>query len=411
MSDPGIYLKLGWRNLWLHPVRTLLTSAGLATGIGALVFLSALDDGWLQQIKTNFALTLTGHIQIHAAGFEQTRRIAQHIEDPAPVVARLEAFPEIEVVAPRIRASGLASSANGNAGAWIYGVEPEAERRLSRLAGFLKRGRWLAPADRHDAVIGQGLAERLDVELGDKLVVMSAGPGGEIVSEMFRVRGILHSGVMEMDDALVLVPIGMAQQWLGIGAGVTDLALRIRDFERVGSLARQLRELFADRGLEVLTWYEIDPMAQQWAEFADAYTWIVLAIVIVIVLAEVLNTMLMSLHERTREFGLMRALGATRGRLFLMVVWETVILVAFGAVAGLGLGASLSLAFARNGIDLSRFAEAFSFMYMEPVVHPMLQAESLGRIVLATLVGALLAGLWPALRASRMEPAAALRSL
>ncbi len=411
MSDLGIYLKLGWRNLWLHPLRTALTAAGLAVGIGALTFLSAMDDGWMQQIKTNFALTVTGHIQIHAEGFEQSRRLSQHLEHPLALKRQLQARPEIAQVVQRLRVSGLASSAGANGGALIYGIEPSGEKRLSRLAGFLDQGRWLRDGDRHDAVLGDGLADRLDIGIGDKLVLMAAMPGGDIASEVFRVRGLIHSGVMDVDDMMALVPLGTAQSWLGMGEGITDLVIRARSFEAVQPLADALRSSLAGQGLEVLSWSEIDPMAQQWADFADAYTWIVLAIVIIIVLAEVLNTMLMSLHERTREFGLMGALGVGQPQLFAMVIWETVILVAIGSVLGFLLGAGLSLWFGEQGIDLSRFAEAFSFMYMDPVVHPLLLADSCLRILGATLIGAVLAGCLPAIKAARLEPAAALRSI
>jgi ABC-type lipoprotein release transport system permease subunit len=137
----------------------------------------------------------------------------------------------------------------------------------------------------------------------------------------------------------------------------------------------------------------------------------VLAIVIVVVLAEVLNTMLMSMHERVREFGLMSALGVSPAQVFAMVVWETVILVLIGGVAGFVVGGGLSLWYGEQGIDLSQFAIAFSFMYMDPVVHPLLQADSVFRILGAALFGAIIAGLIPAWKASRLEPASALREL
>ncbi|RMH18588.1 MAG: ABC transporter permease [Gammaproteobacteria bacterium] len=411
LSGLDIFIKLGWRNLWLHPLRTLLTAMGLAIGIAALTFLSAMDDGWMQQIKTNFALTLTGHIQIHAKGFEQTRKLATHLQNVDDIVKALNKIPEVNQVVRRLRVSGLASSAGANGSALIYGIEPEGERRMSRLSEFLSQGHWLRKGDPKGAVIGDGLADRLGIGLGDKLVLMAATPKGEITSEVFRVRGLLHSGVLELDNMLALVSLTQTQDWLGMGNGITDIVIRTRDFDSVTLLARELRTRWFDRDLEVMSWSEIDPMAQQWADFADAYTWIVLAIVIIIVLVEVLNTMLMSLHERTREFGLMAALGIQRTQMFAMVVWETIILVAMGALLGFALGAGLSIWYGEQGIDLTRFAEAFSFMYMDPVVHPMLLPESCLRILGATLIGAILAGLIPASKVARLEPALALRSL
>ncbi|MDX8410019.1 MAG: ABC transporter permease [Mariprofundales bacterium] len=404
-------LTMAWRNLWLHPLRTGLTAAALAVGIAALTFLSAMDDGWMQQIQTNFALSVTGHIQIHAQGFEQSQNLSQRIARPQALLDRLRTTPGVQAVTPRLRLSGLASSAGANGGALILGIAPDGERKVSRLAGFLASGRWLTRQDRHAVVVGDGLADRLGVALGDKLVLMAAAPDGEIASEVFRVRGLIHSGVMDVDNLMAVVPLSMAQQWLGVGDAVTDLVIRASSLEAVDPLAKQLRNQLANQHLEVLRWSDIDPMAQQWADFADAYTWIILGVVILVVLAEVLNTMLMSLHERVRELGLMGALGVGSSHLFAMMLWETVILVAVGSAAGFALGGGLSLWFGERGIDLSRFAIAFSFMYMDPVIHPLLRADSCLRILAAAVVGALLAGLIPAWRATRLQPVEALREV
>ncbi|MDQ6998620.1 MAG: ABC transporter permease [Mariprofundus sp.] len=425
MDNLSIYLKLGWRNLWFHPLRTVLTSAALAVGIAALTFLSAMDDGWMQQIKTNFALTVTGHIQIHAAGFEDSRKLSQRIESPEQVITSISSEAGIQAIAQRVRVSGLASSAGSNAGAFIYGVEPEKEKAISRLASFVNKGSWLPDGDERGAVLGDVLADRLSVAMGDKLVLMAAVPGGDIASEVFRVRGLLHSGVMEVDDMIVIVPLKTAQHWLGLGGAVTDIVIRADSFEQVTPMADGIKSMLSaqvlngtdHKGLssgqilETLRWNDIDPMAEQWADFADAYTWIVLLIVIVVVLVEVLNTMLMSMHERVREFGLMGALGVMPAQVFAMVIWETVILVLIGGLAGFVIGGGLSLWYGQQGIDLSQFAVAFSFMYMDPVIHPVLELDSMLRILGAAIIGAMIAGLIPAWKASKLEPVHALREL
>jgi len=409
MSDLRIYLIMGWRNLWLHPLRTCLTAAALAVGIAALTFLSAMNDGWMQQIRTNFALTLSGHIQIHAAGFEQEQRLTRRIDDPGPLLADLRRRAAVHSVTTRIRVSGLASTAGASAGSLIYAVQPAREAGLSRLAGFVSRGTWLHDGDTHGIVLGDALAARLRAEPGDKVVLMAALPNGDIASEVFRVRGLMHSGVMDIDTLAAVIPLASARHWLGMGKAVTDIVVRLHSFADVTPLATTLRKQWRGLGLEVLRWNDIDPMADQWSQFADAYTWIILAVVIIVVLAEVLNTMLMSTQDRVREFGLMGALGVRASQVFAMVVWETVLLVLAGSLAGFALGLWGVAYFGAQGIDLSHFTEAFSFMYMDPVVHPALRAESGLHILGAAVVGAMAAGLFPAWRAARLEPAQALR--
>lgn len=411
-----IYMCLGLRNLLLYPMRTGLTVLGLAIGIAALTFLSAMNDGWLQNMKVNFVLTQMGHVQVHAKGFEASRRIGDYMHDTSEVDKALQNMPHIQAWTHRIRVSGLASAAGANASVLVSGIESDNEKKVSRLYDFVQQGKWLQEGDKRGVLLGDVLADRLSVGLGDKVVLMAASPAGDIASEVFRVRGLIHSGVMDVDNLLALVPISMAQHWLGLGEGVTDVVIRADAFTSVDGIVNNLKQILDSKRLdskqfEVLRWQEIDPMAEQWTIFAGVYTWIVLLVVIIVVLAEVLNTMLMSMYDRVREFGLMAALGTGQKQLFAMVVCETLVLVAMGGVLGFVLGAAASLYFGAYGLDLSQYATAFSFMYMSPIVYPELTFNGCARILIAAMLGAVLAGLYPAWKASRLNPAAAMREV
>ena len=411
MSEIYVYIKLGWRNLWLYRVRTGLTTAALALGIAALTFLSAMNEGWVQQIKTNFSMLLMGHVQIHADGFEKSRSLTNLIGNSNLITDQLDSEPMVKGWTRRVRVSGLASSANANAGVRVFAVEPERERDLSHVAKYVQEGRWLTKEDDHAVLVGEGLADRLKIDLGNKIVLMVALSNGDIASEVFRVRGVLHSGVMEIDMYAAIIPLGMGQKWLDLEGAVTDIVAFANDFELVEPLVAVLRENNPDGDLEILAWSDFDPMAEQWSQFADVSAWIILSIVIFVVMAEVLNTMLMSMHERTRELGMMGALGVTRRQIFTMILCETLILFVIGGLLGFLLGAGISVYFGEHGIDLSRYGVAFSFIYMESVVHPDLSLDSVMDILGAAAIGALVAGVYPALRAAKMDPAIAMRQV
>ncbi len=404
-----IYLRLGVGNLWLHPTRTGLTLLALVIGIGALGFLSAMMNGMMTNMKSNFVLNEMGHLQIHAKGFEQQRKIELHLNNTETIDAMLAQTPAVRAWSHRLRVSGMASAAGSSATALISGIEAEQESRVSRLREFLVQGAWLRPTQLRDAVLGKVLAERLRLDIGDKLVLMAVAPDGDVMSEVFRLRGTIASGAMEMDNTTVLINLKAAQAWMNLGAGVTDVVIRCRSFADVNPLAQQLRQQLDGHDVEVLRWMDIDPMAEQWTRFNDAYSWVIMAVVMIVILAEVLNTMLMSMHDRLHELGLMAALGTSQGAMFAMVIWETLVLVTLGGVLGFALGYAFTAWYAVHGIDLSRYAEAFSFMYIEPVVYPAMEWQQTLHMMGAALSGACLAGMYPAWQASRLDPVQAMR--
>jgi ABC-type lipoprotein release transport system permease subunit len=407
----GTYLSLGLRNLWRNPRRTLLTLSSLTVGIGALTFLGAMDDGWLRDMKQNFILTLNGHVQVHARGFEASQDIQHYISNPEVVAQALAEAPDVATWTLRVRASGLASVAEASTSVQILGVDSVREARLTRLARFVVRGTWLQKGDVRGILLGQTLARNLGVDLGDKIILMAQTLSGDIASELFRLRGILRAGVPDVDRALALVSLASAQRMLELERGVTEVVIRATRHEATDAIRDYLRGALPEADYEVLRWLDLDPMVQQWLEFSDAYTYLILLIVVVVVIAEVLNTMLMALYERLREFGIMEALGTRKVQLFTMVLWESMLLVMSGCTAGYLLGALVTLYFRRQGIDLSSFAEAFTFVYLNPVLHPLLTWRTAIRIIAMTFIAALLAALYPAWRATRLQPVETIRYL
>ena len=409
--SPGTYFALGLRNLARHRWRTGLTLASLIVGIGALTFLMGIQEGWLTGMRENFVLTATAHVQVHGAGFEESLQIRDRIPDPGPVTALVTEDGNVRAWTQRVRMPGLASVASASTAAIIMGVDPVAEPTVSRLAQFVATGAWLDPDDARGLLLGGTLAENLGVRLGEKVVLMTQSPTGDIASEAFLMRGTLRAGVPEIDQFAALIPLQSAQNWLGIGAGVTDVVIRAHEHGQTEAIADRLAASLPADSYEVLRWYDLDPFVKQTLELSGASTAIILAVVISVVLAEIINTMLMSFYERVREFGLMDALGTRRIQLFAMVLWEGIVLVAIGGGLGCLVGVGATLYWGRVGIDLSSFAEATSLFYMDPVMRPILTVDSIITILVTMAITAVLAGIYPALRAARLNPVEAMRKI
>jgi ABC-type lipoprotein release transport system permease subunit len=402
------YITLALRNLVRHARRTTITLLTMIFGIATLTLLSALNDGWLSQMKTNFILSFTGHLQIHAKGFEVSQNLRNRIMTP-DAVSRLMSSPDIAGWTERIRTSGLASVSGSSTSVQIMAVDPEQETWVTSMHQGVKEGGWLRPGMTSDLLLGRTIAQNLGADLGDRIILMTQRPGGEMVSEAFFLRGILETGAPQIDRTLALITLHGAQQWLQMDHSVTDIVIRANQHKDTDALYRLFIQQLSQKDYEVMAWQDLDPMVRQWLEFSDAYSLVVLFIVIILVLTEILNTMLISLHQRQKELGVMIAIGTQRQQIFLMLLIEAVMLILLGATLGYLSGSMIVISLSDTGIDLSNYANAFKFFYMDPVIHPQLTQGSAIKIFIATLLAALLAGIYPAWKATRLSLSQALR--
>ncbi len=403
------YLLLALRNLTRNRRRTIITLLTMVFGIAVLTLLSALNDGWLSQMKTNFILSYTGHVQIHAKGFEASQNLRDSIANPDEVTRLMQSYPEISGWTQRIRTSGLASNGGSSAGVQIMATDSEQETWVTSMHEHVVEGEWLRPGMSKDLLLGITIAQTIGARIGDRVILMAQRPSGEMVSEVFHLLGVLETGAPQIDRTLALIPLNTAQTWLQMGKSVTDIVIRADQHDDTDLIVRLFRQQLSGNTYEIMPWQSLDPMVRQWLEFSDAYGFVIILVVVILVLTEILNTMLISLHERQKELGVIVAIGTTRYQIFSMLLLEAVTLILIGATLGYLAGSLLVYAFAESGIDLTNYANAFQFFYMNPVIYPELTQSSALRILGATLVAALLAGIYPAWKATRLRLSQALR--
>jgi ABC-type lipoprotein release transport system permease subunit len=323
----------------------------------------------------------------------------------AESLAALERVGSLQGVAPRLRGEALAQSPRASVGVRVLGVDPEREPRVSTLARSLREGAWLGEPRR--VVIGSGLARRLRTGIGDKLVLSVQDVHGDLTGEALRVGGIVEAPSRELDEAVVLLRLDDAQRLFGVPGEISELALAARDPQRLDDVKASAAAALGP-GPRVETWRELEPLLDMMISLFDQMGWVIYAAIFVAMAFGIANVLLMSVLERTREIGVLLAIGMPPARMVAIVLAESVVLVALGVALGFALGFAAILAL-RDGIDLSEFREGLRAFGVPTRLIPVARSGDVWAPMAVAGVTALAASLWPALRAVRTQPAEALR--
>jgi putative ABC transport system permease protein len=403
---------LAWRNLWRHRRRTWLTVGAMVFCNTLLVFLVSLQFGAYQMMIDGSLAAYTGHIQIQKQGYQNDQYIYQSVLQVSGLAAQVRAELGLETVAARAEAFALASSAERSFGILLTGVQPAYEPGVSTFPGQLREGRYLAGGNAEEIVIGAVLAQNLKVGLGDELTFLGSGRDGSFAAAIATVVGILDTGLEEVDRSMAQVPLGWFQQVFSMGEHGHSVVIRLPSLERVPGATHALRDLVQDRDqLTVLDWDALMPGLRQAITSDMAGAWFQYGILVVLVAFSVLNTQLMSVLERTREFGVMLSLGLGPGRLARLVGMETLLLAILGLVLGMLCGGLLSWYLSYAGFTYPGMEEMSARFMLPDRMYPEVSLLSMSAGPLAVFVGAMLAALYPALRLFRLQPVAAMRGV
>ncbi|MDE2293007.1 MAG: ABC transporter permease [Elusimicrobia bacterium] len=409
MSSGSLWL-LAWRNLWRHRRRTALTVLSVAAGLTGLVFGQSLLETIQLQLVGKSTGIHTGDLQVFDDKVSDFKFPDRWMKDPAKVDAVLRADPDVAAFERRVVVTGLVSAKKDSAGVLFCGVEPARDPQVLTISRYVEEGRPLAPGG-DGAFIGVDLAARLGVGLGDELVLMGTARDGSMGAELAKVRGIFKTGSKTFDDQIVYVGIAKMQSLLGAEGTVNDFVVRLRDPERLEPARTRLAAALKGLPVQAVTWERIDAEIVGIRDYQDALLRIVLAVVFVIVALGILNTLLMSMFERVREFGLLMALGARREFIGKLVVAESVLMGALGAGLGLAAGAALIAYYARVGLALPVKDAVNTFLPFDTVLYLRFDWPRHVWALAAVFGTSALSGLPPALKAMRLRPAEALRQI
>lgn len=407
----SIFLKIAWRNITRNHRRSLITVSAVGFGLGALIFIWSFVDGAHKQMIENYTSLVTSHIQIHQKGFQQNQRLELNIAEADKILAQLKTIPGIKAMAPRIKAVGLVGSAESSAGVIVMGVEPEKEKMVSSLPRRIKSGTFLNNDDPEGIVIGASLAKNLNVDVGDKIVIMSQALDGSIASGSYRITGLMDTGAEEIDKGLALIHYATAQELFVMPGAASEIAIQARSAFEAPRIAKSIQKELNNPQLEILPWQEIAYSFMQWIEFDNGFIWIIVIVVMIVVAIGIMNTVLMGVLERTREFGILIALGTQRKEILWMVGFESFFLGLIGSAVGLTAGGLLTLYFQKQGINLSVFSNALNSFYIDALVFPILNFKHLATSIVLVLGTSMIVAIYPAWHAANLKPIEAIRSI
>lgn len=400
-------IQLAWRNLWRVPRRTVIILASIAMGVWAMVFMRALMAGVMDQMLENGIRTLTGHVQIHREGYRKDPVIDRSMTNPEEVFSVLEDLPEGIRWTRRVRVPGVASNARHSAGVVVVGIDPARESEVSFVKSAVKEGSYLGEDDSYSLLIGAKLAEKFRTGLGKKVVLVSRDSAGEMGGGGFRIQGIFHADMEATEERFVFILLDSARKMLHMGEGISEISLMAPSPEDAASLSQWLRSRLPE-GYEVVTWRELLPLVTSSLRIWDGFIAIWYAIVFAAMAFGLVNTMLIAVFERFREFGILRAIGMKPRWLVLQIVAEASWLLLSGIVLGDFLSWATIGWLEQTGIDLGAFAEGAEKMGFSRVIYPLFHWTHLAEADAVVLALGLAVNLYPALRAARVLPVEAM---
>jgi putative ABC transport system permease protein len=405
-----VFLLIAARSILRNRRRTAIVIGGTAFSIFAFVFIFGFFDGFFDEMVENSTRYMTGHVQLERAGFRKDLAPELAIAEPQRLLQQVREVPNVAAATPRVQAQALASSASKSEGILLVGVDPDAERKVTFIHDTIVDGRAIEPGADREIMIGRRLAEKLRVRLGEKIVVMAQAADGELGSAAYRVSGIFATESSAFDGVVAFVTLPAAQSLLALGTRVSTVNLRLADRAVLDRTAGELRPLVAARGMVLAPWQELLPQLEEMLRFNRIVSDIILAVLLLVVATAVMNTVFMAVAERTREFGVMMALGTPPGAIRRIVVYETLVLLVLASLLGYGVGAVVVEYFGRSGIDLSGFFRGYSTIPgLTGIVHPKVFFKTTVPPGIALLIAGVLVSLYPAASATRLDPARAIR--
>ncbi|MGZ3921263.1 MAG: ABC transporter permease [Bacteroidia bacterium] len=402
-------LRIAWRNIWRNKLRSLVLALSIVIGLWAGMFIMSFSWGMYKEHVHDVIENQLSSIQIHHPSFQEDEMVDYTISNGESISERLKKDPRVKGVSARNIAGGMISSPTYASGVNIFGIKPDEEKNVTTILTSVSKGNYFTDSKKNEILIGEKLAEKLGVKIKNKVVLTFQQIGGEITSGAFRIVGMFRTKNSMLDESVVYVRFQDLGHLLGTGDEIHELAILLKDDAFTQNMTQELSVFYPK--LKVETWKQLAPFLKIVIDSFNQYMYIFIAIILLALMFGIVNTMLMAVLERQHEFGMLMAIGMNKPKVFSMVVLETIMLTSIGIPLGILLTYITVGYFNKHGIDLSVFSEGMARLGFANVIHPDLESSYYLPISLMTAGSSVLSALYPAYKALKLKPAAAIRKI
>lgn len=408
----GVTLLLAWRNIWRHKRRTVLNLLAIAFGTGLLVFNLALQLGSYDAMVENSTQMFFGQFQIQDKSYQSKPRMENTIADIEARAEKLRKQLALDRITVRANGFALLSTENRSFGVFLVGMQPESEAKVTTLPGLVRQGSFFSQADQEGIVIGESLAKNLKVKQGDELTLLGSGLDGSLAATVLKIRGIFRSGSNDLDRQFAVISFTTFQDVFSMQGHGHAIVVGIHDVDRMKSIETYLKKVLKEeKNLRVLNWEKLLPGMKELIELDFASGWFFYGSLIVIIAFSILNTFLMSALERTKEFGVMLALGFQPHNISLLIIVEAIFLGLIGACLGILLGSLINMYFLTYGFSIPGMEEFARQFNMPDRIYPKISLVTVFTGPIIVFGSTLLAALYPSFRIRKLRPVEAMRTV
>ncbi len=399
-----ILLKLAWRNIWRNWRRSLITLIAIIFAIVLSVVMRGIQLGTYEfNIKTSIEL-FTGYLQLQLQGYNDNPSLHRTFKPDSSIIKELIDIPQIKGFSPRIYSGGLINSKSNSTGAIIFAIDPVNESKVSSFHTKIKDGEFIAPDNTFDIVVGKRMLKNLNVNIGDTVVILTSGYDGSMGNYKFRICGAFSMGYSDFDGIAVFMHIKGADELLSMNGRISSIAIALNNLRDIPIVKEKLNNKFKISGYEALDWKNLMPDLKQLMELDDISAVIYLAILMLVVAFGILNTLLMSVTERFREFGVLLAIGIKHQQLILILILEVFLMTLIGIIVGTGLSYLINYYVYLNPINLSGdFAKIYEEFGFIPQIHSTMDISIFLSTVYSIIIITAISTIYPAYRVMKLE--------